>query len=104
MEVRSAVAKSACSPVLPVSDSTSGQNSWVSPQILQNPFVLRTALQEAERFLTTKCLRPEDASPEMLSAEGVTTFFRQIVRLLTLADISQRNVLVSQRLNYALAN
>lgn len=31
-------------------------------------------------------------------------FFRQIVRLLTLADISERNVLVSQRLNYAFAN
>lgn len=98
MEVRSAVAKSACSPVLPMSDSASMQKAWVLPQILRNPPCKRLS------FLTTECLRPEDASPEILSAERVTVSFRQIVRLLTLADIRERNVLVSQRLHYAFAN
>lgn len=74
MGVRSAVAKSASSPVLPVSDAAAMRTVWVLPQILPNPVLFRTALQEAESFLTTECLRPEDASPEMLSAERVTVF------------------------------
>lgn len=40
----------------------------------------------------------------MLSEENDYVSLRQTVRLLTLADISERNVLVSQRLNYAFAN
>lgn len=40
----------------------------------------------------------------MLSEENDYVSLTQTVRLLTLADISERNVLVSQRLNYAFAN
>lgn len=60
------------------------------------------ALQKPESLLAAKCLRPEDASPEMLSAGRATLSFRQLVRLLTLDN--ERNVLLSQMLHYALAN
>lgn len=43
-------------------------------------------------------------SRDALCRKSDCVYFRQIVRLLTLADISERNVLVSQRLNYAFAN
>lgn len=93
MEVRSGAAKSACSPVLPVSDSASMKKACVLPQILQNPFLFRAALQEAESFLTTERLRQEDASPEMMSAERVTMFLSD-----RLSDFSPYLILVREML------
>lgn len=105
MEVRSGAAKPACSPVLPVSDSASVKKAWGLPQVLQNCFFVQDSLARGCEFFnnwTSKAKRCFSRDAVCRKSDYVS--LRQIVRLLTSADISERNVLVSQRLNYAFAN
>lgn len=95
---------SASSPVLSVSYSASMQKHWGLPHILKNPFLFRTALQEAESFFNNWISKGRRCfSRNAVCRKSDYVSFRQIVRLLTLADINEKDVLVSHRLNYPFA-
>lgn len=105
IEFRSAVVKSACSPVLPVSDSASMQKDGVFTPDSPKSLFVRDILARGREFFSNRVSKARRCFPgDTVCGNSDYVSFRQIVRLLTLADISERNVLVSPRLNYAFAN
>lgn len=100
IEFRSAVVKSACSPVLPVSEKA----GLFTPDSPKSLFVQDILARGWEFFSNWMPKARRCFSGDAVCRKSDYVSFRQIVRLLTSADISERNVLVSLRLNYAFAN